>query len=140
LSTHLIASSAFSLQPGQLRPLILTQLSTLATAPPVRVDPVPQRALIDPQVRATCATGLPVSRTSRTAPSLKSWSDFMRVSAIAVQALTSDGIRIAVFYTKVYSRLLIPLTARNQAQAPPNCAPRYRPSPPRQRLRQPHAS
>ena len=33
--------------------------------------------------------------------------------------LTSDGIRIAVFYVKVYNRLLVPLTAANQAQAPP---------------------
>ena len=33
--------------------------------------------------------------------------------------LTEDGIRIAVFYTKVYNRLLVPLTAANQAQAPP---------------------
>jgi hypothetical protein len=33
--------------------------------------------------------------------------------------LTSDGIRIAVFYTKIYNRLLIPLTAANQPQAPP---------------------
>jgi hypothetical protein len=33
--------------------------------------------------------------------------------------LTADGIRIAVFYTKVYNRLLVPLTAANQAQAPP---------------------
>ena len=32
--------------------------------------------------------------------------------------LTEDGIRIAVFYTKVYNRLLVPLTAANQAQAP----------------------
>ena len=30
-----------------------------------------------------------------------------------------DGIRIAVFYTKVYNRLLVPLTAANQPQAPP---------------------
>jgi hypothetical protein len=30
-------------------------------------------------------------------------------------ALTSDGIRIAVFYTKVYNRLLVPLTAADQA-------------------------
>jgi len=34
--------------------------------------------------------------------------------------LTDDGIRIAVFYTKVYNRLLIPLTAADQAQAPPD--------------------
>ena len=33
--------------------------------------------------------------------------------------LTADGIRIAVFYTKVYNRLLVPLTAANQPQAPP---------------------
>jgi hypothetical protein len=33
--------------------------------------------------------------------------------------LTADGVRIAVFYTKVYNRLLVPLTAANQAQAPP---------------------
>jgi hypothetical protein len=34
-------------------------------------------------------------------------------------APTSDGIRIAVFYTKVCNWLLVPLTAANQAQAPP---------------------
>jgi predicted MarR family transcription regulator len=33
--------------------------------------------------------------------------------------LTEDGIRIAVFYTKVYNRLLVPLTAADQPQAPP---------------------
>jgi hypothetical protein len=33
--------------------------------------------------------------------------------------LTADGIRIAVFYTKIYNRLLVPLTAANQPQAPP---------------------
>ncbi len=32
--------------------------------------------------------------------------------------LTPDGIRIAVFYTKVYNRLLVPLTAADQPQAP----------------------
>jgi hypothetical protein len=32
--------------------------------------------------------------------------------------LTGDGIRIAVAYTKIYNRLLIPLTAANQPQAP----------------------
>jgi len=37
-----------------------------------------------PRSRATCAIGLPVSRTSRTAPSLKSRSNFLRVSAIAI--------------------------------------------------------
>ena len=34
--------------------------------------------------------------------------------------LTEDGIRIAVFYTKVCNRLLVPLTAANQPQAPPD--------------------
>jgi predicted MarR family transcription regulator len=32
--------------------------------------------------------------------------------------LTADGIRIAITYTKIYNRLLIPLTAANQPQAP----------------------
>lgn len=34
--------------------------------------------------------------------------------------LTEDGIRIAVFYTNAYNRLLVPLTAANQPQAPPD--------------------
>jgi hypothetical protein len=33
--------------------------------------------------------------------------------------LTDDGIRIAVFYTKIYNRMLVPLTAADQPQAPP---------------------
>jgi hypothetical protein len=33
--------------------------------------------------------------------------------------LTDDGIRIAIFYTKIYNRLLIPLAAADQPQAPP---------------------
>jgi predicted MarR family transcription regulator len=33
--------------------------------------------------------------------------------------LTTDGLRIAVFYTKIYNRLLVPLTAADQPQAPP---------------------
>jgi hypothetical protein len=33
--------------------------------------------------------------------------------------VTTDGIRIAVFYTKVYNRLLVPLTAADQPQALP---------------------
>jgi hypothetical protein len=33
--------------------------------------------------------------------------------------LTGDGIRIAILYTKVYNRLLVPLTAAGQPQAPP---------------------
>ncbi|MBO3739066.1 hypothetical protein [Actinoplanes flavus] len=34
--------------------------------------------------------------------------------------LTPDGIRIAIFYTKVYNRLLVPLTSADQFQAPPD--------------------
>lgn len=34
--------------------------------------------------------------------------------------LTGDGIRIAIFYTKIYNRLLVPLTAADQPQAPAN--------------------
>jgi predicted MarR family transcription regulator len=34
--------------------------------------------------------------------------------------LTDDGIRISVFYNKLYHRLLVPLTAANQPQAPPD--------------------
>jgi hypothetical protein len=33
--------------------------------------------------------------------------------------LTPEGIRIAVFYTKIYNRMLVPLTAAHQPQAPP---------------------
>jgi hypothetical protein len=43
--------------------------------------------------------------------------------------LTADGIRIAVFCTKVYNRLFAPLTAANQPQAPPTSVLRWRPSP-----------
>lgn len=33
--------------------------------------------------------------------------------------LTEDGTRITIFYTKIYNRMLIPLTAADQPQAPP---------------------
>jgi hypothetical protein len=33
--------------------------------------------------------------------------------------LTPEGIRIAVFYTKIHNRMLVPLTAANQPQTPP---------------------
>jgi hypothetical protein len=45
--------------------------------------------------------------------------------------LTADGVRIAVFYTKLSHRLLVPLTAADQPQAPPTCAPHWPPSPAR---------
>jgi predicted MarR family transcription regulator len=34
-------------------------------------------------------------------------------------ALTPDGRRIAIFYTKIYNRLLRPLATADQPQAPP---------------------
>lgn len=43
--------------------------------------------------------------------------------------LTQDGVRIAVFSTEVYNRLLVPLTAANQPQAPPELRAALRPSP-----------
>jgi hypothetical protein len=52
--------------------------------------------------------------------------------------LTTDGIRIAVAYTKIYNRLLVPLTAADQPQATPR-APTgtTHPRPPRRRLHRP---
>ncbi len=52
--------------------------------------------------------------------------------------LTADGIRVAVFYTKVHNRLLRPLLAADQPQAPPE--PPRRPArhrPARRQLHQP---
>jgi hypothetical protein len=66
-------SSAFSFRSRTSTALILAQLAVPAIpAAPVRIHPVVQGPLVDPQVPATCAIGLPVSRTSRTAPSRKS--------------------------------------------------------------------
>ena len=42
--------------------------------------------------------------------------------------LTPDGIKIAVFYTKLHNRLLRPLLAARQPQAPPDSAPPCAPS------------
>ena len=50
--------------------------------------------------------------------------------------LTTDGIRIAVVYTKVYNRLLLPLTAADQPKHPPT-ARRAGHHLPRGRLRRP---
>ena len=33
--------------------------------------------------------------------------------------LTAEGVRIAVFYSKVYNRLLVPLIAAEQPHTPP---------------------
>ena len=58
------------------------------------------------------ASGLPVCR-------LRLSGLIRRLPHTNRYVLTADGIRIAVFYTKIYNRLLVPLTAANQSQAPP---------------------
>jgi hypothetical protein len=42
-----------------------------------------------------------------------------RIEHTHTYALTPDGRRIAIFYTKIYNRLLRPLAAADQPQAPP---------------------
>src|SRR5262249_47809427 len=79
-----IASSAFSLRN---RPSSARSPSPAAPPPPSRrrrsaPPQLPSVPSLIPRSRATCAIGLPVSRTSRTAPSRKSWSNFLRVSPI----------------------------------------------------------
>jgi hypothetical protein len=41
--------------------------------------------------------------------------------------LTADGVRIAVFYAKACNRLLLPLTAADQPQAPPELGAALKP-------------
>jgi len=42
-----------------------------------------------------------------------------RIECTNTYVLTPDGIKFAVFYTKLHNRLLRPLMAADQAQAPP---------------------
>jgi predicted MarR family transcription regulator len=42
-----------------------------------------------------------------------------RIERTNTYVLTPDGIKFAVFYTKLHNRLLRPLMAADQAQAPP---------------------
>lgn len=42
-----------------------------------------------------------------------------RAGATRRRVLTPDGIKVAVFYTKLHNRLLPPLLAADQPQAPP---------------------
>jgi hypothetical protein len=42
-----------------------------------------------------------------------------RIEHTHTYVLTPDGIKVAVFYTKLYNRLLRPLTAAGQPPAPP---------------------
>src|SRR3954452_23688908 len=71
-------------QPGQLRATVLAQWSAVAV--PVAAghrDPVAQGAVVDPGSRTTCAIGLPISNTSRTAPALKPSSNFRCCGPVA---------------------------------------------------------
>jgi predicted MarR family transcription regulator len=43
-----------------------------------------------------------------------------RIEHTHTYALTTDGQRLAIFYTKLHDRLLRPLTAANQPPAPPD--------------------
>src|SRR5690348_8673280 len=84
-----IASSAFSLR-SRASSARSSSLSTPLPSPRRRLSAftqLPRVPSLIPRSRATCAIGLPVSRTSRTAPSRKSLSNFLRVSAIALPPL-----------------------------------------------------
>jgi hypothetical protein len=58
------------------------------------------------------ASGLPVCR-------LRLAGLIRRIERTNTYVLTPDGIKFAVFYTKLHNRLLRPLMAADQAQAPP---------------------
>ena len=51
-----------------------------------------------------------------------------RVPHTNTYTLTTDGLKAAVFYTKLDHRLLHPLLAADQPPAPPPCGPPSRPS------------
>src|SRR6478752_1682952 len=79
-----IASSAFSLR-SRTSSARSSSLSAPSASPRRRrsaLTQLPSVPSLTPRSRTTCAIGLPVSRTSRTAPSLKSLSNFLRVSPI----------------------------------------------------------
>src|SRR5690348_5821445 len=77
-----IASSAFSLR-SRASSARSSSSSTPLPSPRRRLSAftqLPKVPALTPRSRATSAIGLPVSRTSRTAPSRKSLSNFLRVS------------------------------------------------------------
>src|SRR5207248_39836 len=81
-----IASSAFSLR-SRASSARSSSDSAPLPSPRCRLSAftqLPRVPSLIPRSRATCAIGLPVSRTSRTAPSRKSASNFLRVSPIAI--------------------------------------------------------
>lgn len=71
-------------QPDQLLAIISGQALGLVALDPVTLTscPVAQRPLVDPQLLAISAMGLPVSRTILTAPPRNSGSNFLLVSGI----------------------------------------------------------
>jgi hypothetical protein len=51
-----------------------------------------------------------------------------RISHTHRYVLTPDGVKVGIFYTKLHNRLLRPLLAADQRQAPPSSPPPYAPS------------
>src|SRR5262249_15828212 len=81
-TSHLMASSAFSLR-SRASSARSSSLSAPSPSPRRRrsaFTQLPSVPSLIPRSRATCAIGLPVSLTSRTAPALKSLSTFLRVA------------------------------------------------------------
>ena len=92
--------------------------STASTSGPASAADCPIAANdLDPAITAAIPTASSPASACSTAsaplPRVRDLGEEIR------DVLTAEGIRIAVFYTKVYNRLLVPLTAANQAQAPP---------------------
>ena len=60
-----------------------------------------------------------VVRASRPCPSCASTGSSIEVPGKTRYRLTSDGLRFAIFYTKLHNRLLRPLLAADQPPASP---------------------
>jgi hypothetical protein len=86
---------------------------------PARRNRLHQQAPARPDDRAARRHGLHPSQMTYDLRRLRLNGLIRRLPHTNRYTLTGDGIRIAVFYTKVYNRLLVPLTAANQPQAPP---------------------
>src|SRR5512142_3233029 len=92
-----IASSAFSFR-SRTSSARSSSLSAPSASPRRRrsaLTQLPKVPSLTPRSQATCAIGLPVSRTSRTAPSRQSLLNFLRVSAIGelLSLNTPTGLR-----------------------------------------------
>ena len=62
-----------------------------AGIPAPRARPVTQHALVDPGSWATCTIGLPVSRTSRTAPLKSAWASCASLPSLSLFSKASAG-------------------------------------------------